>query len=93
VKLLWSNESRNELRAIHRFIARDSKFYADRTIARLIERAESLLTAPRRGHPVHEYPQAELKELHEPPYRIIYRFSESAVSIVTIVHFKQRLKR
>jgi plasmid stabilization system protein ParE len=93
VKLEWSTEARQELRAIRRFIARDSEFYADRTVARLIERAEAILAAPRRGHPVHEYPEAELKEVHEPPYRIIYEISGEIIGIVTIVHFKQRLNR
>lgn len=92
MKLEWSAEARQELRAIRRFIARDSEFYAERTVARIIERAESILPSPRRGHPVHEYPEAELKEIHEPPYRIIYEISGETVGIVTIVHFKQRLK-
>jgi plasmid stabilization system protein ParE len=90
VKLAWSAEARQELRAIRRFIARDSEFYADRTIARIIERAESILAAPRRGHPVHEHPGEQLKEIHEPPYRIIYAVSATTVSIITIVHFRQR---
>lgn len=90
--LVWSSEARSELRAIRRFIARDSEFYADRMVARIVECAESILAAPRRGHPVHEYPEAELKEVHEPPYRIIYEISRETIGIVTIVHFKQRLK-
>lgn len=92
MNLLWSAEARQELRAIRRFIARDSEFYAERTITRLIERAEAILASPRRGHRVHEYPEASLKEVHEPPYRIIYSVSDDIVNIVTIVHFKQRLK-
>jgi plasmid stabilization system protein ParE len=90
VRLEWSAEARQELRAIRRFIARDSEFYADRTVARIIERAEAILAAPRRGHAVHEHPGEQLKEVHEPPYRIIYALSPTTVSIITIVHFKQR---
>ncbi len=92
MNLIWSAEARQELRAIRRFIARDSEHYAARIITRLIECAESILLSPRRGHVVHEYPEAPLREIHEPPYRIIYELSENAVRIVTIVHFKQRLK-
>jgi toxin ParE1/3/4 len=93
VNLVWSAEARQELRAIRRFIARDSEFYADRMVARLVERAESVLAAPRRGHPVHEYPEQPLKEVHEPPYRIIYAVAAETITVVTIVHFKQRLKQ
>ena len=92
MNLVWSTEARQELRAIRRFIARDSEFYADRTVHRLIERAESILSSPRRGHPVHEYPEQALKEIHEPPYRLIYQITPDTILIVTIVHFKQRLR-
>jgi plasmid stabilization system protein ParE len=81
------------LRAIRRFIAQDSEFYAARVVGRIIDRVERAAQAPAQGHPVHEYPEEPLKEVHESPYRIIYGFSESEVWIVTIVHFKQRLER
>lgn len=62
-------------------------------VARIIERVEQAAVAPTQGHPVHEYPEAPLKEVHESPYRIIYAFSDEALRIVTIVHFKQQLPR
>lgn len=92
MKLVWSREARRDLRAIRRFIARDSDFYATRFVAQLIERTETLLTSPQRGHPVHEYPEEPLKEIHEPPYRIVYQTTEAEIRIITLVHFKQRLK-
>jgi plasmid stabilization system protein ParE len=62
-------------------------------VGRIIDRVERAAQAPAQGHPVHEYPEEPLKEVHESPYRIIYGFSESEVWIVTIVHFQQRLER
>lgn len=91
--IYWSSEAKRSLRAIRRYIAQDSEFYAARMVARIIERVEHAADAPGRGHPVHEYPEAPLKEVHESPYRIIYRSSESTLWVVTIVHFKQRLER
>ena len=92
MNIVWSNEAKRSLRAIHRYIAADSKFYATRMIARIVERAESIATAPLQGHAVHEYPEAPLREVHESPYRIVYRLAGESVQIVTIVHFKQRLQ-
>jgi plasmid stabilization system protein ParE len=92
VKIVWSAEARQELRAIRRFIARDSEFYAARMVARIVERVEKTASHPTRGHPVHEYPEALLKEVHEAPYRIIYRVSGDQLFVVTIVHFKKLLK-
>jgi plasmid stabilization system protein ParE len=89
VKIVWSSEARQELRAIKNFIARDSEFYAARMVARIIERVEKTAEHPTRGHPVHEYP---LREVHEAPYRIIYRLTADRIEIITIVHFKKKLK-
>ncbi len=92
MKIVWSAEARQELRAIKRFIARDSEFYASRMVARIVERVEATAEHSTRGHPVHEYPEAVLKEVHETPYRIIYCISGEQLEVVTIVHFKKRLK-
>ena len=89
----WSAEARRSLRAIHRYIAQDSEFYAARMVARIIERVERAALAPGQGHPVHEYPEEPLKEVHESPYRIIYQFSAAEFWVVTVVHFKERLQK
>jgi len=92
VKIVWTAEARRSLRAIQRFIARDSAIYADRVVARIIDRVEAAAHHPGRGHPVHEYPEAPLREVHEASYRIIYLAREDSLQVVTIVHFKQVLK-
>ncbi len=89
----WSSEARRSLRAIRRYIAQDSEFYAARMVARIIERVELAAMAPSQGHPVHEYPEKPLKEVHESPYRIIYQFSDVQFWVVTVVHFKERLEK
>jgi toxin ParE1/3/4 len=92
VKIVWSAEARQELHAIRKFIGRDSEYYAARMVARIVERVETTAEHPTRGHPVHEYPESPLKEVHESPYRIIYRFSDDQLEVVTIVHFKDRFR-
>jgi plasmid stabilization system protein ParE len=77
---------------IQRFIAQDSAFYAEWVVARVIDRVEAVARHPGRGHPVHEYPEAPLREVHEASYRIIYHVREDTLHVVTIVHFKQMLK-
>lgn len=62
-------------------------------VTRIIERVERAALSPTQGHAVHEYPEKPLKEVHESPYRIIYGFSEGEFRVVTVVHFKQRLKK
>jgi plasmid stabilization system protein ParE len=93
VNIVWSSEARKALRSIQKFIAQDSEFYAARMVSRIVERVERAAQSPAQGHPVHEYPEAPLKEVHESPYRIIYGFSEGELRVVTIVHFKQQLPK
>ncbi len=88
--ILWSKTARSDLRALRRFIARDSIFQADRMAARIIERVEKTALHPGAGHPVHEYPEKPLREIHEPPYRIIYQLDGGTLHVVALVHFKQQ---
>lgn len=74
MNIVWSSEARRSLRAIERFIAQDSEFYAARMTARIIDRVERAAKSTTQGHAVHEYPEKPLKEVHESPYRIIYGF-------------------
>lgn len=92
MNVVWSAEARKSLRSIRKFIAKDSEYYAARMVARIVERVERAALAPMQGHPVHEYPEAPLKEVHESPYRIIYEFSGDELRVVTIVHFRQQLE-
>lgn len=93
MNIVWSSEARRALRAIRKFIAEDSEFYAARMVARIVQRVERVALAPAQGHAVHEYPEEPLKEVHESPYRIIYSVAETDLRIVTVVHFKERLEK
>lgn len=93
MNIIWSSEARKVLRSIKKFIAQDSEFYAARMVARIIERAEQAAVSPGQGHSVHEYPEANLREVHASPYRIIYAFTDDEFRVVTIVHFKQRFSK
>ena len=93
MNIVWSTEARRSLRAIRKFIARDSRFYATSMVGRIIDRVERAALAPTQGHTVHEYPEEQLKEVHESPYGIIYRISATGLEVVTVVHFKQRLAK
>ena len=91
MNIIWSAQARRDLRALEKFIARDSAFYAHQQVERIIEKVEAVATHPAAGHPVHEFPAANLREAHEGSHRIIYSFDDSTLSIVTIVHMKQLL--
>lgn len=93
MKIIWSSQARTDLRAIHDFIGRDSEHYASLQIQRLIARVERAAGMPSRGHPVHEFMESGLREVHEGTYRIIYRIRGEEFEVVTLVHMKQRISR
>jgi plasmid stabilization system protein ParE len=93
MKITWSAQARGDLRAIRDFIARDSEHYARLQIERLIARVEHAAEMPSKGHPVHEFIESGLREVHEGLYRIIYSVQDCGLQVVTIVHMKQRITR
>ena len=93
MNIVWSSQARTDLRAIHDFIGRDSEHYASLQIERLIARVERTSGMPSRGHPVHEFMESGLREVHEGTYRIIYRIRAEELQVVTVVHMKQRINR
>jgi toxin ParE1/3/4 len=93
MKIFWSAQALCDLRAIRDFIARDSEHYAHLQIDRLISRVERTAGMPITGHPVHEFIESGLREVHEGGYRIIYGIRDEEFQVVTIVHMKQRITR
>jgi len=91
MRVCFTAESMTRLRAIHAYIARDSVSHADAMIDRITCRAMALATFPQSGRAVPEYAVETLREVPEPPYRIIYRIQADMLQIVTVMHGRQLL--
>lgn len=91
--LIWSDQAWRDLCAIRDFIAHDSEHYARLQMERIISRVERIATMPTKGHPVHEFMESGLREVHEGSYRIIYRIHDEELQVITIVQMKQRVTR
>ncbi len=89
--IVWSSQSRSDLIGILDFVCRDSELQASRLIERIIARVERVAPMPSMGHPVHEFPDSELPEVHEGAYRIIYFADQLELKVVTIIHMKQEV--
>ena len=81
------------MEAIWKFIANDSDAYADLVVARLLESVERLEDFPRSGRTVPELSDPQLREIIEPPYRIVYRVLDEAVEILTVFRASRILPR
>jgi toxin ParE1/3/4 len=93
VEVSWSRRAREDLADIFRFIARDNRAAAERWVARLIERGQSVAEAPLAGRVVPEFGRGELREVIERSYRIVYRFEAGDVRILTVFEGHRLLRQ
>lgn len=99
--IVWSNPARADLRAIHDYIAKDSRHYAKRVVQDLMAKVDLLLTAPRMGRVVPEIGEDNVRELGLYSYRILYELigcasgssaAPTAVHIQGVVHRRRDFK-
>lgn len=93
MKVVWTAEARVRLLEIQARIAEHSPQAALAVAARLLRRSQSLATPPLLGKPLWlaEYPDEDLRQLLERPFRIVYRVTSARIEIVTLKHYRQNL--
>ncbi len=84
VKVIWTDLAIEDLKSIHEYIARDSKFYSERFIEKIISRVDQLESFPNSGRIVPEFASEKIRELIEGNYRIVYRVHTDHVGIVRV---------
>ena len=91
MNVVWTQNARRELRAVHDSIALNSVRYARGFVDRVTRSTQHLTRFPHVGAEVSEYEDESIRELLEPPYRIIYRVREDRVEILSVVHGARQL--
>jgi plasmid stabilization system protein ParE len=82
----WSVPARNDLKQIHDYIAKDSKFYAQNVIQEIVAKTETLTELPEIGRIVPEISDQNIRELIVYSYRLIYEISVAGIEILAIIH-------
>jgi toxin ParE1/3/4 len=70
--LLWTEQARSDIAAIHAFISQDSPHYASVIVAKLIAAIDRLVPFPESGRAVPEFDDPLVREVVHRPYRIVY---------------------
>jgi plasmid stabilization system protein ParE len=86
MKLIWTDPSIEDLRAVRDYIGRDSDYYAADLVEQVVLCVERLLRFPKLGRVVPEAQDENIRELVHQNYRIIYRIAGERIEILTIVH-------
>jgi addiction module RelE/StbE family toxin len=94
VRLNWTFQAKDDLKAIAEYISRDSKRYAKLQVIRLKDQTRILKTQVRSGKIVPEINKENIRELIEGSYRIIYKIvKDNRIDILTIHHSARDLTR
>jgi addiction module RelE/StbE family toxin len=91
VRIRWTETAIAHVRGIYDYLERSAPVYARRMAERLVERPEQLRDFPESGRRVPEYDRADVREVIEGPYRIIYRVEGENVTILAVVHGRHLL--
>ena len=87
-KLIWSPASRDDLRDIVRYIARDNPRRAESFAYQLMARTDILQQHPEVGRSVPEHRDPKIREILFRPYRIVYRvnYERNVAEIARVWH-------
>ncbi|MHB8073180.1 type II toxin-antitoxin system RelE/ParE family toxin [Desulfosporosinus fructosivorans] len=85
----WSKPSKQDLRHIYDFIAKDSAHYAQQVITTIVEKVDKLNIFPYMGRIVPEKNEEEIREILIYSYRIIYQINLNDIEILALVHSKK----
>ncbi len=85
-RVVWSDQAKADLAALHASIAKHSRITADKYVGRLKRSVGDLRFFPERGWVVPESGKKRLKEIGFNNQRIIYHYDGGPVTILTVHH-------
>ena len=90
--VIWSDPAKADLRAIHDFIAQNSKFYAKKVLQDIVDKSGVLDGLPRAGRVVPEVGEPEIREIAALAYRIIYEIRNADCFVLAVIHKRRELR-
>ena len=82
----WTLQAGDDLEAIAGFIAEDSPHYASLFAIDILEAVDRLNNFPELGRVVPEINNPLVREIILGNYRIVYRFNDEIIEILTVYH-------
>jgi len=75
-----------DLKQIHDYIAKDSRYYAKKVVQTVVEKTEELMIFPEIGRIVPEIDDPSIRELFVYSYRLIYEITPDGIEILAVIH-------
>lgn len=87
----WSPRALTDVEEIAHFIEKDSLFYAQAVVTKIVRATGKLADFPLVGRVVPEFSKPDFRELFVYSYRVIYRVENETVTVIAIIHGKRLL--
>lgn len=85
----WTEGAVSQLASVAQYISLTSPVYAEMMLERIIARLALAQEHPLVGRRVPEMGTEEVRELVEPPYRLVYRVRSECIEVLAIVHSRR----
>lgn len=85
----WTAPAKLDLKDIHDYIARDSKYYAQKVSHDIVDKSEKLHHAPKIGRIVSEINDPNIREVLVYSYRLIYEVLPNGIQVLALIHTKR----
>jgi plasmid stabilization system protein ParE len=90
--VFWTPDARRRLAEIEAYIATQaSPAVAREVVIRILRHVRALEAPPLLGKRLTQYAGADVRELYERPYRVIYRVTDDRIEVLTLLHYRQLL--
>lgn len=89
----WSKPASLDLKQIHGYISRDSRFYAEKVSLEIVEKSEKLGFFPEAGRIVPEIGDSNIREISVYSYRLIYEIFPNSIEILALIHGKREFSK
>ena len=92
MKVVWSPRAMERATEIARHIAEDDPAAAERWVDSVFDKANAIPPFPSRAARVPEVERPDVRQVFHGSYRIIFRFDDTKVEVLTVRHGAQLLK-
>ena len=91
-RVTWSPEALEDLESIAEYIGRDSLFYAQSVVSKILGESRNIKEFPLIGRVVPELGNENIRERFIYSYRLVYQMRPQNILIVAVIHGKRLLK-
>ena len=91
-RVTWSPEAVEDLESIAEYIERDSLFYAQSVVSKILEASRNIKEFPLIGRVVPEIGDENIRERFIYSYRLVYQIRQQRILIVAVIHGKRLLE-